>query len=559
MKYSYLNILSNICKLFVFVVCFWVFFSQTHAFLGEDLWLDIYKNIDEWLYDLEVKQYEYELSGQWEWSVAETVWQILSEEWVDCDVDTIQQMEEVISGPEPIWVIQLACFDWEEQISREKIAAIKYRLSDIKTTFSGRAEGKSKEIYEIARIWIYSDGSEENSPFDLMVDLQEIDRVIFSEEIPYEWEAYPIGDEALNDFLHEDKSYLADRREQDWQDEQDDDEDDTQEQNEQNEQWSWTETGTGSIQNTTHGGFHNYACFPEDESGLREWALDDWENNNSYTYVSKPRTPRESIPVIEEWYEVITDGEYWNGTSWGWPFRWVGPNSNYAGVSDPWACDSFFCIVIDISMGSQNLFGGGQTTSIESILAKVWEHMEKFANTSLVQSKMTTNNYELGLIIPDLSEMLRGFGIQVQTKPPPILNNVEQDWKKKEQVEWDIYTSDNLLSQYYKNIWLDYERQNDLDIHEDRIYEKKVLIDCSELSITCPEQKLNELKKFKSELKKSNEQVSLSVEKKALSQDSTDFYEQFTELERFVGSMDDFATSMSGMIKKMKKIPTRKS
>jgi uncharacterized protein YbjT (DUF2867 family) len=33
---------------------------------------------------------------------------------------------------------------------------------------------------------MYSDGVEENSPFDLMTDLNEIDQIIFESDIPYD-------------------------------------------------------------------------------------------------------------------------------------------------------------------------------------------------------------------------------------------------------------------------------------------------------------------------------------------------------------------------------------
>jgi len=43
------------------------------------------------------------------------------------------------------------------------------------------------------------------------------------------------------------------------------------------------------------------------------------------------------------------------------------------------------------------------------VLSKVAKHLEKPANASLTQRKMTTNNFELGSIIKDLPGMLRGF------------------------------------------------------------------------------------------------------------------------------------------------------
>ncbi|HIE44937.1 MAG TPA: hypothetical protein EYP87_01890 [Flavobacteriaceae bacterium] len=59
--------------------------------------------------------------------------------------------------------------------------------------------------------------------------------------------------------------------------------------------------------------------------------------------------------------------------------------------------------------------------SIQSIVEKSNEHLKKFANSSLIQSKMTTNNFELGLRDLNLSDIF-SFGLVVTKKTPPILN-----------------------------------------------------------------------------------------------------------------------------------------
>jgi len=542
-------------KIFLFLILGGYFFVGTQLsfwFLWEDLWLDIYKNIDEGIYDLELKQYEYELSWQWESDVSQVVWGILEKEWIECDIETIQDIESIVSWPNPVWAVQLKCNKNGEKLWSQTVAQIQWRLSDIKTTFSDRAENKAEKIYEISKIWLYSDGNQENSPFDLIVDLQKIDRVIFSEDIDYEGEEFSVDDDTLIDFLNEDKWYLyedEDEEEEEWEEVPwSEEEDQEQENGWSDEQW-WEEDLTINE--------HEYACFPPDLSGLAPGELDDLGDRYRFDD-DTPRRGRGDIPVIENDFTVYTDTEVSNGASWGWPFPGGWPGGWYAGVNDAWNCDSFFCIVIEFSIRDQKLLGGWQTTSIESILSKAAEHLEKFANTSLVQAKQTTNNFELGLRIPNLGDMLRGFWIQVQTKPAPILN-VEQDQEKKGNVEWDNYTGKNLLSEYYKNAWLDYERSNDLDIIKNKVYEKKVLEESSWLPNTHPPAKLRELSRFKEGLEEKSEIVALSIDKKVLQDDLESFYNQFVELERFVWSIYDFSTSLSGIIQKMRKIPTGKS
>lgn len=87
-------------------------------------------------------------------------------------------------------------------------------IENLRNSKKQDAAQKSKDIYEIARIGLYSDGVLENSPFDIIVDLQDIDTVIFGEEIEYEGEQWEKDtDELLEDFLEEDKEYLYDDEE----------------------------------------------------------------------------------------------------------------------------------------------------------------------------------------------------------------------------------------------------------------------------------------------------------------------------------------------------------
>gem|GEM_PF-1658002 len=47
------------------------------------------------------------------------------------------------------------------------------------------AATKIDQSYKISKIGLYADGIAENSPFDLMIDLGEINEIIFEKEIPY--------------------------------------------------------------------------------------------------------------------------------------------------------------------------------------------------------------------------------------------------------------------------------------------------------------------------------------------------------------------------------------
>jgi len=524
------------------MIC-WYFFSahNSAAFLWEDLGLDLYKTIDEGFYELERQQYEHELTGQWETSVEEVVRQITQEAGLDCEITSLDEMENILwnGTTDQIPFILQACA-WEtETISNAVVERVINTVGQIKNDYSERATDKVNDIYDIAKIWIFSDGNIENSSFDLIHDLQEIDRIIFSEEIPYEWVPYEESvDEALEEFLEENNEVST----------EDDDEILPEEVIEDDE---------GSLDEEITPLFpelfddiiddHSYVCAPDSAtSGLNEDEILDIVNDIEWN----PRSGVNPFVSVYEW------GIATNGASWWGPFATSGPAWwSYIDVRDEWNCDWFFCITIEFIRSNYGLTWWN-TQAIETILKKAAGHLEKPANTSLTQRKMTTNNFEMSSIIKDLPWMLRGFGIEVQTKPIPILD-VESE--NEDVAEWDQFELDNLLASYYTNLWLDYERRNDLDVYWDIEEETQVLQNAGWQSITFAEDQVNELRRLRNEMRSSNRQLSLEVEKEILRSDLRDFWDQFTELERFVWAIEDFVEAVSWSIWQMNKIPVRSS
>ena len=134
-----------------------------------------------------------------------------------------------------------------------------------------------------------------------MKDLEEIDRIIFSEELEYEGvEQEKSMDEILDDFLEEDKDYLYEEENEDDAN-RDEDEENTDEDEDSIE--------TSPIFDDIFED-HDYVCRPgDDESGLDEDEvqdiLDGIEGTSGSGRVVLPRT----------W--VYPEGGYSNGASWG--------------------------------------------------------------------------------------------------------------------------------------------------------------------------------------------------------------------------------------------------
>lgn len=518
--------------------------SQTSALLWEDLGLDLYKKVDEGFYELQEKQYEYEMTGQWETSINEVINPILADRWVECDITSTSEIERILdseSENQVQYALSKCGFDGNMAAidgAREIISAV----SQVKDSFTQRAQEKSKTTYDIARIWLYNDGIIENSPFDLVFDLQEIDRVIFSEELEYEWVPYEWdADDVLDDFLEEDKSYLY---------EEDEDEEETEEEIEEEtieeEDIEWIEEIIEDEIVT-----HNYVCLPgEDTNGLDDDVvsdiIDDIENPGWYT------------PYISTW--EYPGGIATNGASWWGPFPGGIPSGSYSDITDEWGCnpDSFFCIVIEFEKSNYGL-AGWETVTIEKILATAAGHLEKPANASITQHKMATNNFEISSVIKNLPDMLRWFGLQVQTKPIPVL---ELEDNSPTTVFWPKSESEIRFIKYYKNIWLDYERRNDLmnyaKITGGQSEETaKVIQTAAGMPTTYIENRLSQLADFQEALSENNRVLSMSTDKWILFDDMDKFAKQFSELERFVAAIEDFSISFTWHVQRISKIPIK--
>ena len=580
----------------------------------------MYKRIDVELKELERQQYENELRWQWELTIDEVVDDILLDEGIDCNIRDSEDIEIMLWNREESQIehIYNNCFSetWIApiQMVEETINLLAYT----KNVYAARAKEKSQRLYEIGRIWIYSDGHLENSPFDLMYDLEEINHIVFSEDIDFtEFPADALSDifdtkpreaiTAIIDDMNSELTILSARI--DVIDSELDDISDNitaglsgtvEALNTINEnlvniriamdnvlrsvepelealsdtiyaKLVWVNTrmleidaervsifeeaapgeesdiGWVPIKTSVWIEDHQYACVPEwISNGLNQDSLSsifrDISVRNNYSLEEFETSPPQLLS--ESW----TYEPEWSGSAAVPPSGW-----NYSPVNDELGCEWFFCITVEFQ--STNYWAKWENeTSVESVLKTVAEHLEKPANASLTQRKMTTNNFEISSIITDLSGMLRGFWIEVQTKPIPILEGEEE-----ESEDDTPYTTINLLHTYYKNLWLDYNRRNDLSVFTNTAYQTKILQTSAGMPIAYPENRLNELVIFQAALAETNRVVSKWIDKKILIDDTDNFVNQFSELEKFVASIEDFSGSVATLIDQMKKIPTRSS
>ena len=521
------------------------------AFLWEDLGLDLYNQIDTKIDDLLEKQYEYELQGQWEADIGEIVDSILLERGIDCDIRSSSDIEIILGNNEeeqiPFIFERCVSDDFASVVLIEEVVN---QIGYVKNIYADRAREKTQRLYELARIGIYHDGVEENSPFDLMSDLEAIDSVLFSEDINYE--EYPAdqnSDNALDLFLSEDKSYLQELSDDISETLTPDDltlnvdislEDDEVD-------LISPEDARNTLLSFNTIPEHQYICAPEDAThGLSSKNLENILSRveRSSSFLNTRNSYRNNLSQ---------NSSNWNQLQVYSPEQVTNRTASYSWVSDEFGCDGIFCITVDYWSSNYGSVGSNES-SLQSILSKVAEHLEKPANASLTQRKMSTNNFEISSIITNLGARPSGFGIQVESRPVPILD-IDNEGKTKD----SSFAPRNLLRAYYKNLGLDYSRQNDLSAFENTAYITKVLQSSAWLPITYPETRLNELQVFQEALAENNRILSESLNAQILLDSSNDFINQFAELERFVTSIEDFSISIVSLLGKMKEIPSRSS
>ena len=173
-----------IIKFIILIISFGFVSVKTHSFLWEDLGLNLYKNIDEWFEELVLKNYEYELQW-WRNSSQEYINEIL--EYESGDNNSCYKLSWDLSPEEILEIVEWWNIRYEkihnecgsnDSIPISHINNINRIILNIFRNARYVWENKSKQIYKISKIWIYSDWILENSWFDLIDDLKEIDKII---------------------------------------------------------------------------------------------------------------------------------------------------------------------------------------------------------------------------------------------------------------------------------------------------------------------------------------------------------------------------------------------
>lgn len=310
------------------------------------------------------------------------------------------------------------------------------------------AEKKKKFTTAVTRIWVYFDWDEENSEFDLIADLRNIDDIIFWKSWEYNWvNKKGSSDKTLEAFLWLKEPFnpykkVLYRNDFDW-------------------NWDSDEIKENKIDDDLKNSIdlwsvHNYACLIDntwlDESSLDLAYWDEkkvWEDEENTINID---------PILwqkSDKNKSVVD----NVLSEIWQPLWASKP-----VYDNDLCwpGDILCITIDFEKYRWNSEGSWSYSepTIEFIVDKSNQYLEPTFYKSLMQSEMTHKNFELDLNNIKLSDIFSSW-VTLQYLPVPIINTEGQS-EVYDTLDNEMSTKKWALSHLFEARWLTYENQNDL-------------------------------------------------------------------------------------------------
>jgi hypothetical protein len=493
------NIIIICCSIFLLI-------NNINAFFWDADSLNLYKNIDSWVNELQEKMLDIEIN--W-YEIDNTINKEIHElakleklplclkEWKIIDTKTFkniitnQNIEKMIS------------FFWNEcknngQFSTVLIQEYMNLFNIYYKDAEYRATKKTIKTYKLSSLGIYSDWNKENSWFDLITDIEEVDKIIFSSTNEYIWE------EGLN--LNNNISKTIDIISK-----------------KEKKKIIYDNEKNSTIEQNNN----NYIC-----NNKESWLNNDSNANLLDDILNVGSTWSTNINPAKNW-ELDNNGDY------------IEQNDN----SD-WPCNWFFCIVVEFLMYNHSLLWGWENITIEYLLNRSNKHLKNFAASSWVPAKMTFNNFQINT---DWLNLMDSFHMwfQVTKKPVPILN-INKSGKNKSQNIKAI----EILKKYYDNKWLDYNKRNSITLLKKIEQEKQSILSSQNITNQNAFNKQEEY--YQTHLlnqEKQSKKFQTIIEKQSSYWISTEFYNQFSELERFTSWINDYVNNINSIIKNMNKIP----
>jgi len=489
--------------LIIYIFTLW----NVNAFLWQWSWLNLYNDIEKWMDDLTLKNFKYEISWWWE-SISKEINKNLKntgkpeciKEWLSIDDYKLITQWDTSALVKNLKTTKGCFYKWK--IDTKTLNDLMSTITIMDLAYKQKATNKSDDIYKISRIGIYSDWDLNNSSFDLISDIEEIDKIIFTKEIPYNWEDITNTDNNFSNFLK-------------W----------NLNQNNNIPKDNTNINNNNIITNFSWSTITNPYLSPLSTSTNNKYVC---SVNNQNSWLSES-TLNSLLPNTYSWNLINTWNNQnilssWSTNTWNINSSWANiPFNQINDNSSSWPCNTFFCIKIDFVTHSQNLFAWWNSLSIENYINITNWHFKKMSWTDLSQARMTVNTWELGLKNLNLADMFHMWIIITSRNPPVIKDN-----KRKP----DEYLK--RLRKYYKNHYdWDYDRRNSLPIYKWEANERKSVSDSAQLPIITVAKRDKYLKNRQALENKQNKLVQDEFDHKILYEDMNIFYEKFIPLESF--------------------------
>ncbi len=549
-------------KKIILMICLLSISYTSNAFFWSPTEIDLYYNIEDWLEELEDKLLEFELN----W------WQ--QKKWILKEINVMAKYNEInecLDESKEIWIEKFKSIVEEENISElvnyfsdkcssenkerghlvERATIYMDLFKEYLRINKINSEDKTKKIYQVSSLWMYSDWILENSWFDLISDIDEIDRIIFSQVEEYEWEDSWDLEILFEDELHDAAEAWVENLDNEINNQLEDlfnwENDDNQNNNSNNN--NSNNNNSNNNQNDNHNSTdpsNNYICINNEQTS---WLSND-NINNLLDNINNPNW---------DWNLLNDNQNSWNENWWDWNNNndlWDNNyleelESEYVKVIDnsEFPCEDFFCIVIEFITNDNS--NSSEEITIEYLIKRSNEHLAKFAWTSLIPAKHSTNQFQLWLEDLNLPDIFH-IWIQIVKKPIPILN-IEPEWK----TDNSKYSWKNLLEEYYKLNWLNYKRRNSIVLLEWLEQNKQNINNSVWLTTERILHKDTEYKTLKT-VKNNSETLTKIIWKKVALQSLKNFEEQFIELNKLISTINDYTVDLKSIIGEMEKIPITK-
>lgn len=502
----------------------------------ENFYWDIYDNIE--IYEKNI--YDYDL---YNWADKQSLAWLLNE-WVlfkdseltACFKDglTYEDYQKIVNSENEVSIFKSNITN--ECIENLKITQI-WKYIELVKEYDNYVKAKSqRKLKNIQSIWetsIYADWNLTNSSFDLMQDLQNIDYIIFEREEYLPYNGVNIDYKKWLELLKENKNLSEITQELVIDNKKTNSTDLTDNEN------KGQENNLPDLSAYTT--FNNQVC-AVDNSWLSQ------ESINSLFAWNNEDTPQSQTPSQEESWDDEAAGTISTSNQ-------EDTQSDYKEVTDEniWPCNDFFCIEFSVEKWTQNLFTGftNKMPGIDTLIKKSNTHLQKWANTSLAQSHMSTNNFELSFDNLKFSDMLN-WNIFISTKSVPILD-LPGSIKKAE----DELSSLNMLKKAYESIWLDYDKQNDIEALHSSTFEEYLVSTSKWIKFWVFAEKMKDLNTYENSLVEKYDQITNQVDKKILSGNLEWFNDNFAELQWQTSLLNEYASDLFSLVKELDKIPVK--